>query len=139
MNRKTTKETLEEKMARVAEKKQQILEKKIANARKFMTPRVHFKKSNSLNRLDTQDDLKGSTQRVNSIAENGWEKRPNGWVKTYSSINYKDIPCKAQKLTKEKLEQKMARVEMRRQRVLEEKKQKARRFTSAMIKPRKTL
>merc|ERR1719446_1947590 len=40
MNQKFTKETLEEKMQRVALRKQEILEKKKLKARKFMTPRV---------------------------------------------------------------------------------------------------
>jgi len=39
MNQKRPKETLEEKMERVALKKQKILEEKQQKARKFMTPR----------------------------------------------------------------------------------------------------
>ena len=94
LNRKITKESLEEKMARVAQRKQEILEKKKATARKFskllMTPRV--KKSTPLDHYVNQDDVPGLTQRVNrksSEEENGWEKRPNGWAKTYKSISYK--------------------------------------------------
>jgi len=116
MNRKITKESLEEKMARVAQRKQEILERKKATARKFskalMTPRVQ--KSASLDKFVNQDDVAGLTQRVyrnSSNEENGWEKRPNGWAKTYKSISYKPIPSKAKKLTKEMLDLKMARVE----------------------------
>ena len=83
-------------MARVALRKQEILEKKKATARKFsktfMTPRI--KKSPSLDNVVNQDDVPGLTQRVNrksSEEENGWEKRPNGWAKTYKSISYKPV------------------------------------------------
>lgn len=90
MNRKSTKETLEEKMARVALKKQKILEEKKSTARKFMTPRVQ--KSNSLDNIVKLEDPQVATHRVNRNtreAQNGWEKRQNGWVKSYKPISYK--------------------------------------------------
>ena len=134
MNRKITKESLEEKMARVALKKQKILEEKKSTARKYMTPRV--RKSEMLDNIANQDDVQLNTARVNNFiadkksyeAENGWEKRQNGRSKIFRSSPIRNMPSKSKKLTKQMIDQKMARVAMRKQSILESKKQKAREF-----------
>lgn len=102
-------------MERVALRKQKILEKKQEKARKFMTPRVGRYES-----------------------ENGWEKTQNGWVKKFEPLieeSQKSSNSRqrakysiGRKHTKESLDEKMQRVALRKQKILERKQEKARKF-----------
>ena len=107
MNLKQKESKLELKMARVAENKQKILEERKERARRSYES--FFK-----------------IQRANSAEDqNGWEKAPNGYVKVFKPL--KSVPfAKDKKFSKDDLDHKMARVAMRKQMILAEKKQKAR-------------
>jgi hypothetical protein len=114
MNQKFTKESLEEKMERVALRTQKILERKQEKARKFMTPRV-----------------------ARSESENGWEKRKNGWIKKFEPTSEESQKSRSgqrakysvgRKHNKESLDEKMQRVALRKQKILERKQERARKF-----------
>ena len=109
MNLKQKEAKLELKMARVAENKQRILEERKERARRSYESFFN-------------------TQRANSCEDqNGWEKAPNGYVKVFKPL--KSVPsAKYKKFSKDDLDQKMAKVALRKQMILEEKKQKARKF-----------
>ena len=103
MNLKTKQSKLESKMAKVAENKQRILEERKEKARRSYESFFNTQRANS-----TED-------------QNGWEKAPNGYVKVFKPL--KSVShAKDKKFSKDDLDQKMAKVAMRKQMILEEKK-----------------
>lgn len=106
MNQKFLRENLDEKMAKVAERKQKNLEEKQQKARK-------------------------SRENIYS-AQNGWQKTSNGWVKKFEPLNegenikclirYRSYTTRDKKSSKDDLEKKLNKAAMKKQMILEEKK-----------------
>ena len=83
----------------------------------------------------SNEDLRQKTQRYE--AKNGWENTFDGCVKTITApktVRYRfdnqfeNCKLMNQKFTKESLEEKMERVALRKQKILERKQERARKF-----------
>lgn len=105
-------------MARVSMKKQQILEEKKSKARRFMTPRVKMAKTFEIGK---ENEVTKNDEAVQLMIASGAYFNP-------FSLN--DICRYSQSLkpTKTMIDKKMARVAMKKQQILEDKKEKARMF-----------
>ena len=115
-------------MERVALKKQKILEEKQLKARKFMTPRNPRAQS-----------YKVECGWTNYEAENGWKQTPSGWVKKFEPLlavkSYQNLPQRLRsktpkKISKEDIELKMTKASLKRQQILEDKKEIAKKLRS---------
>lgn len=131
----------EEKLRRTEERRQRILEAKVAKAaaKALKIQQIKERKQSLLTECSSGEEAQKKTD--SAVSPNfGWKNQSNGWAKTIwqsnkvSPTRFETMKLMNLEQKQTKLESKMARVAENKQRILEERKDRARRSYESFFK-----